>query len=65
MRLAIKTVSRVARIRHIRFRQEEEAKPLRFQVIGTSTKRNTKMEKYGWAETSFEKPTSLLFTALS
>ena len=45
MRLAIKTVSKVARIRHIRFRQEEEVKPFRFQVKGTCTKRNTKMEK--------------------
>ena len=45
MRLAIKTVSKVARIRHIRFRQEEEAKPLRFKVIGTCVKKNTKMVK--------------------
>ena len=45
MRLAIKTVSKVARIRHIRFRQEEEARSLRFQVIGTCMKTNAKMEK--------------------
>ena len=43
MRLAIRTVSKVARIRHIRFRQEEEARPLRFKVIGTCVKTNAKM----------------------